>query len=184
MRDGENEGKLLLDAARAGDPAAFDRLLRPMLGSLLAMARRLAPPGRGEDLLQEALIRAHRGLPRFRGDCALKPWILRILHRCARDPRRFLGSPGPVHPGAGIEAIPDGLDRDPAVRVSARDVLHRVEEAIERLPLRLRTAIHLRAVEGWSYERIAEVLESSPGAARNAVLRARRLLRDRFEDLL
>ena len=174
-----------LRAAMTGDREAFDRLVRPVLGHLLALARRVAGSGlAGEELLQETLIRAHRGLPAFRGECSFRSWIVGILYRLGSEPARYRGvRPRPAHRELN-GLIPDRLDADPGERVSARDLLMRVESAMERLPLRQRTALHLRAVEGWDYGEIAAVLETSEGATRNAVMEARRRLRDRLGDEL
>ncbi len=166
--------------AREGDSEAFDRLVRPLLGSLLALSRRLAPAGKGEELLQESLIRAHRGLPHFRGESSFRSWLVSIVFCLARDPRKFLG-PRPI-PAKPLGEVPSFLGEDPFLQVSAQETLRKVEQVMERLPLRLRTALHLRAVEGWSYEEIAQSMETSKGSVRNAVLAARRQLREKFGD--
>jgi len=171
-------------AGQAGDAQAFDRLLRPMLGKLLAMSRRMTrSEGQAEELLQEVLIRAHRGLPGFRMECSFRSWVFGILYRMASTPQRYSlkleGGPVELH-----ASLPDRLDSDPFTRASARDLLRRVEASMERLPLRQRAALHLRSVEGWSYEEIAIALESSEGSVRNAVMLARRSLRQRLGDLL
>jgi len=82
------------------------------------------------------------------------------------------------------DLVPDHLEGDPVEKATTRDLLRRVEEALERLPVRQRTALHLRAVEGWGYAEIARALETSEGASRNAVMDARRKLRQRMGDLL
>ncbi len=176
-----------LEAARLGDASAFDRLVRPQLGGLLALARRLAPPRVGGDvLLQEALIRAHRGIATFRFECSFRAWLVRIVYRLATEPRRL--DPARPLPGQedidAIAELPDHFDVDPLQRVTTRELVDRVEEAMERLPQVQRAALHLRAVEGFSYDEIASVLESTPGAMRQAVLKARRKLRLRLEDQL
>jgi RNA polymerase sigma-70 factor (ECF subfamily) len=75
---------------RAGDGGAFQPLMRPHLAGLLALARRhCRDPHWAEDLVQETLVRAFRGLPAFRGDCALRTWLFRILVRLAADPARW-----------------------------------------------------------------------------------------------
>lgn len=174
-----------LAPAKSGDPSAFDRLVRPLLGNLRALCRRLT---RGEtaadELLQEGLIRAHRGLAGFRAECSFRSWIVSILFRLASEPERFHGArPLPGQQELG-DLVPERLEDDPLTQVTARDTLHRVEEAMERLPVRQRTALHLRAVEGWDYGEIAGALATSCGAARMAVLNARRKLRERMGELL
>ena len=173
-----------LAEAQTGDPAAFDRLVRPLLGGLLALCRRLNGPS-ADELLQAGWIKAHRGLAGFRGDCSFRAWVVGILYRLATEPERFDPArplPGQTPLEDGL--VPDRLDCDPLAHMSARDLLRRVEEAMERLPVRQRTALHLRAVEGWDYSEIAGVLHTSTGAARMAVLNARRKLRDRMGEVL
>ena len=177
-----------LAPAQAGDPAAFDRLVRPVLGSLRALCRRLTPSElQADELLQEGLIRAHGGLAAFRGDCSFRSWVVGILYRLATEPERL----GPGRPLPGQAALheeevvlPERLEEDPLARVSAKELMHRVEEAMERLPVRQRTALHLRAVEGWDYVEIARALQTTRGAVRMSVLNARRKLRDRLGDVL
>lgn len=184
----ETQSPWLADALQ-GDPVAFDRLVRPLLGSLLALARRLARGGAsGEELLQAALIRAYKGLAGFRGECSFRSWLVGILYRLAAQPERLTGQgkglPALLTSDELDRAVPDSLAADPLTRVTARDLLDRVEEAMERLPVRQRTALHLRAVETWSYAEIARVLATTPGAARMAVLAARNKLRQRLGGLL
>ncbi len=172
-----------LHAARAGDRQAFDRLVRPLMGNLLALCRRLGASS-AEELLQDGLIRTHRGLGSFRGDCSFRSWVVGILYRLSREPRRY-GGPRPLPGQVELsDLVPDHLEGDPVEKATTRDLLRRVEEALERLPVRQRTALHLRAVEGWGYAEIARALETSEGASRNAVMDARRKLRQRMGDLL
>ncbi|MCA8970850.1 MAG: RNA polymerase sigma factor [Planctomycetes bacterium] len=177
-----------LEAARRGDAQAFDRLVRPLLGGLLALSRRISPARvGGEELLQEALIRAHRGVTTFRFECSFRAWIVRILYRLATEPRRLDPArplPGQTDLAEDLVDLPDRLDEDPLHRVTTRELVDRVEEAMERLPHGQRAALHLRAVEGFSYDEIATVLGSNAGAVRQSVLKARRKLRDRLEDQL
>ena len=116
-------------------------------------------------------------------ECSFRSWIFGILYRLSTSPSRFTTLPrkGSVDLH---EDLPDRLDADPFTRASARDLLRRVESSMERLPLRQRAALHLRSVEGWSYQEIAVALESSEGSTRNAVMQARQSLRQRLGDLL
>src|SRR5260221_2922865 len=82
--------RLWLAAFQAGDEAAFQPLVRPHLAALLSLARRHTTDSHwAEDLVQETLVRAYRGLPGFRGDAALRTWLFRILVRLASDPARW-----------------------------------------------------------------------------------------------
>jgi RNA polymerase sigma-70 factor, ECF subfamily len=162
-----------LQAFRSGNSTAFQPLVRPHLPALLALARRhCADPHWAEDLLQEVLVRAFRGLPGFRGEAALRTWLFRILVRLAADPSRWRLDDHAVDV-ADFE-IPDHLEELPEQGAISRELWQRLDEAMERLTLRQRTALHLRAVEGMDYAGIAAVLECSKPAARMLVLEARR----------
>src|SRR5881396_1243937 len=86
----------LLQAARAGDEGAFRRLLEPHRGGLHAHCyRMLGSVHDAEDALQDSLLRAWRGLPRFEGRSSLRSWLYRIatntcLDVAAKRPKRVL----------------------------------------------------------------------------------------------
>lgn len=172
-----------LTRCQAGDPAAFQPLLRPHLAGLLALARRhCRDPHWAEDLVQETLVRAFRALPSFRGDSALRTWLFRILVRLASEPQRWRrGETGPSLDGVDV---PDRLDAVAEHDAMARELQDRLDEAMERLTSKQRTALHLRAVEGLDYAAIAGVLQCSAAAARMHVLEARRKVLGRVQEHL
>lgn len=172
-----------LSRCQAGDPTAFQPLLRPHLNGLLALARRhCRDPHWAEDLVQETLVRAFRGLPSFRGDSALRTWLFRILVRLAAEPQRWRRGQG-AEPLGEID-VPDQLETPPEHDAIARELQDRLDEAMERLTTRQRTALHLRAVEGMDYAAISAVLQCSPVAARMHVLEARRKVMARVQEHL
>jgi RNA polymerase sigma-70 factor (ECF subfamily) len=172
-----------LARCQAGDPAAFQPLLRPHLAGLLALARRhCRDPHWAEDLVQETLVRAFRALPSFRGDSALRTWLFRILVRLASEPQRWRrGETGPSLDGIDVPDRLFGLAEHGAM---ARELQDRLDEAMERLTSKQRTALHLRAVEGLDYAAIAGVLQCSAAAARMHVLEARRKVLGRVQEHL
>src|SRR5215218_10206188 len=102
----------LLEQARGGDEGAFRRLLEPHRSELHAHCyRMLASVHDAEDALQEALLRAWRGLARFEGRSSLRSWLYTIatnacLNLIARRPKRVL----PMDHGPSVE-MKDGLGR-------------------------------------------------------------------------
>lgn len=174
-----------LAAAQAGDSVALQALLRRHVGALLALAKRSTSGDhhRAEDLAQETLLAACRGLDSFRGDASIRTWLFRILVRLAADPGRWSRGKlplGTVEPGE----VPDTFAPEPSHASLARELHDRLDEALERLPNRQRTALHLRAVEGMGYDAIADVLGGSAGAARMLVLSARKHVRERLGSYL
>ena len=171
-----------LGRCQAGDASAFQPLMHPLLPGLLALARRQCrDPHWAEDLVQETLVRAFQALPAFRGESALRTWVFRILIRLAAEPRRW-------RRGSATESlevdVPDHLDAPMVHDAMARELQHRLDEAMERLTLRQRTALHLRAVEGMDYAAIAQVMGCSAVAARMQVLEARRHVMQRVKEHL
>src|SRR6266545_8327887 len=86
----------LLEAARRGDEHAYARLVEPYRAELHAHCyRMLGSVPDAEDALQDALLRAWRGLPGFEGRSSLRNWLYRIatnacLKAIERRPRRVL----------------------------------------------------------------------------------------------
>jgi len=162
----------LLEQLRAGDRAAFQALVRPHVASLLALGRRLTGDHQwAEDLTQEALVRAFKGIGGFRGDASLRTWLFRILTRLASEPARWRRTDN-ASSIAEID-VPDHLGPSPLEPVMQRELRDRLDEAMERLPPRQRAALHLRAVEGLDYSSVAQALGCRQGAARMLVLAAR-----------
>src|SRR6202046_1583483 len=99
----------LLERARAGDEGAFGRLIEPRRGELHAHCyRMLGSVHDAEDALQDALLRAWRGLPQFEGRRSLRSWLYRsatnsCLRLIDRRPRRML----PIDYGPHSEAHDD-----------------------------------------------------------------------------
>src|SRR5919202_5782752 len=123
----------LLEAARAGDQEAFPRLVEPYRAELHAHCyRMLGSVHDAEDALQDALLRAWRGLERFEGRSSLRSWLYTIatnagLRIVERRPKRVLpvdyapaadphGEPaGPLTESVWLEPYPDaelGLDAE------------------------------------------------------------------------
>src|SRR5262245_19968324 len=95
----------LLEAARDEDEQAFRRLVEPRRGELHAHCyRMLGSVHDAEDALQEAMLRAWRGMARFEGRSSLRSWLYRIatntcLDSIQRRPKRVL----PVDYGAAAD---------------------------------------------------------------------------------
>lgn len=134
----------------------------------------LRSPSLAEDAVQETMIKAWQGLPRFRGDSSLRSWILRIAHNTAismlRRRRESVMAP------QDMPELIGGID--PARSSAALSDLRLVRAALEELDELSRSAVILREVEGMSYQEIAETLEVPVSTVKTRLLRARRHLAD------
>jgi RNA polymerase sigma-70 factor (ECF subfamily) len=173
----------LVAAARDGDRRAFDELVRATYADTYSLAYRLTGDEEdARDVVQEAYLRAFKGLKRFRGDAAFTTWMYRITANCAstqlgrRTRHRHEELPDDL---PYDERTPRG-DRvgDPESSAEAVAGRERLQEALLRLPPRLRTVVVLRDVYDLPHEAIAAELGISTSAAKVRLHRARRRLRE------
>ncbi len=197
-----------LARAREGDERAFGELVGPHRPSLHAHCyRMLGSPDDADDALQDALLRAWKGIARFEGRSAPRSWLHRIatnacLDAIARRPKRVLpidygppSEPGDDAEGKAldesiwVEPYPDSRlelsDSGPApdARYEEREALELAFiAALQHLPARQRGALILRDVLGYSAREVAEVLETTPISVNSALQRARRTLDERLPE--
>jgi RNA polymerase sigma-70 factor (ECF subfamily) len=177
MGDGLDE---IVAAARAGDREAFAALVRATYDRTFALALRLM--GNEEDagdVVQEAYLRAYRGIEGFRGDSHVTTWLYRITANCASTSLGLRHR----HRHAGLEAAAEPADpapdADPVDRAVAADLQAAVDAAMATLPPRLRAVVVLRDVYDLPHDAIASELGISETAAKVRLHRARRALRAR-----
>src|ERR687887_1501059 len=176
----------LLRAARAGDEGAYAQLLEPYRGELHAHCyRMLGSVHDAEDALQEASLRAWRGLGRFEERSSLRSWLYTIatntcLNQIARRPKRVLpidyGPATDPHDGPGepllesvwVEPYADerlGLEDGyvaPEARYEQRESMELAFiAALQHLPPNQRAVLILREVLGFSAREVAESLETT-----------------------
>jgi RNA polymerase sigma-70 factor (ECF subfamily) len=176
----------LLEAGRRGDEDAFRRLIEPHGPGLRAHCERmLGSPDDGEDALQDALLRAWRGLSRFEGRSSLRNWLYRIatnasLDALARRPEHAIpieyALPAGVQGRDGTASSGDG-HATPAASIEQRATAElAVVAALRHLPPRQRAVLILREVLGFSADEVAHVLGTTVAAVNSALQRARKAL--------
>ncbi len=158
-----------MQAARGGDRAALDALLRRHYDRLYALCRRMTGDAAdGADACQEALIAIVRGLPRFDARSSFATWAYRVATNASLDElrrRRRRPEPGLPAEWSGTAAVPDASD-GLATRLA-------VDAALMTVPADFRAPVVLRDFSGLSYEEIAEVLEIPVGTVRSRIARGR-----------
>jgi len=175
--------KVLVDSARKGDRCAFEELVRVTWAGTYTLAYRLT--GNEEDALdvtQEAYLRALRGLPRFRGEARFSTWLYRVTANCASNhrARSWRSRHDQLDPeGMDEAAVRDRRpEHDPEAFASAGDERALLEQALLRLPWRLRQVVVLRDVYDLSHKAIAAELGTSEAATKVRLQRARKRLRE------
>jgi RNA polymerase sigma-70 factor (ECF subfamily) len=169
----------LVAAARDGDRPAFDELVRATYADMYTLAYRLT--GNEEDardVVQDAYLRAYRGLRRFRGDARFSTWMYRITANCASThlARRTRASHDDLDDESPIVDLRP--EHDPQLQAAASYDRERVARAVAELPPRLRAVVVLRDVYDLPHEAIAAELGISEAAAKVRLHRARRKLRE------
>ena len=169
----------LVTTARDGDRQAFDELVRVTYAETYTLALRLM--GNEEDardVVQEAYLRAFRGLKRFRGDAQFSTWMYRITANCAAT---HLGRRNKHRHEELRDSDPIVDERpavDPQLQNEATALRHRLTAALETLPPKLRQVVVLRDIYDLPHEAIAAELGISETAAKVRLHRARKKLRE------
>ncbi|MBJ7290849.1 MAG: sigma-70 family RNA polymerase sigma factor [Williamsia sp.] len=171
--------ELLARAAAIGDRAAFDELVRRTLPMLLRYANRMTPDRQNaEDVVQETLLAAWKGLPRFGFQSSFRTWVFSIAHRKIIDIRRKRSEL--AADDEFLSAVPSSSPTpvDDAMETSLMDAL---ERELADLPYNSRAAWWLREMEGLSHPEIARILQITPGSVRGHLQRTRARLAERME---
>jgi RNA polymerase sigma-70 factor (ECF subfamily) len=200
------EQEELLKSARSGSEDAYGRLIEPYRGELQAHCyRMLGSVQDAEDALQEALVRAWKGLPKFEGRSSLRSWLYRIatntsLDAIERRPKRILpidhGPPAddavpgePLVESVWIEPFPDetlGIEdgyASPDARYEQRESVELAFiAALQHLPANQRAVLIVREVLGFSAQETADTLDTSVASVNSALQRARATIEKRLPE--
>lgn len=174
----------LVHAARAGDPRAFDELVRRHYNAVLARALRILNNREDAlDVAQEVFLKAHRSLDQIRDGRTVRGWLGAIgvrlaLNRAKRDRlRRMLSFSEDAADAAATEHAPDPLED--AARACRAEQVRR--EILNLSPAQ-RTAFHLHHTEQMPFREVAQWMGNSEATARVLYFQAIRRLRRVLEE--
>jgi len=168
----------------AGDDEAYRILVERYSDFVYTIALRVVrSEEEAEDVAQEAFVRAHRALPRFRGDSKFSSWLYRIaVNRALTHLKRRRSRPSTVEmsssPGVEAEIAAHRSGGSPADELLKDEFRARVRAAVAKLPPRYRAAVTLFYLEERSYKEVAEALGVPMGTLKTHLHRARAILRD------
>jgi RNA polymerase sigma-70 factor, ECF subfamily len=169
----------LIGRAQAGDVGAFEALAEVHADRLYTVALRLlGDAGEAEDVLQETLLRAWRGIRRFEGRAMVFTWLYRIAvneSNRALERRQRRRSNVPVDELA-IE-VPAPSRDGPASQAERRELRDALQIAIGQLSAPCRTALVLRDIEGFSTREAAEIAGVGEAAFKSRLHQARLTVR-------
>jgi RNA polymerase sigma factor (sigma-70 family) len=179
----------LVAAVRDGSDEAFEALYRRYRPRILSYVRGMCQDhARAEDVTQEAFMSALRGLRASDREIAFRPWIYEIAKNACIDHLRRAGRSaevsidsedfGPQDEGRISQSVA-GTDAE----VARRSELESLRMAFGDLPSSQHEILVMRELEGLSYDRIGSRMGLSRGAVESMLFRARRTLREGFEDI-
>jgi RNA polymerase sigma-70 factor (ECF subfamily) len=162
----------------AGDVAAFRQLFAMVAPTVRAFfMRSFRDPAVADDLLQTTFLKLHRVRATYRPELPVRPWLFTIAASVRRDElrRRYRLPP---HVGEDDWERFELQMQDERRETSGQsDLAETVRAAIDRLPEAQRAIVYLHRYEGLTFDEIAEVLSTTPGAARTRASRAYDALR-------
>ncbi|HEY2014945.1 MAG TPA: sigma-70 family RNA polymerase sigma factor [Bryobacteraceae bacterium] len=176
--DGPGDPAGVLEAARAGDLAAFEQLMRQHERMVLVTALRLLGSlADAQDASQDVFLKLFRNLGKVQGSGNISGWLYRVTVNACHDLRRRRPALVPVEHAAE----PVSGERDPQ-QLSVEQERRRVLElSLRMLPEKERAALVLRDLEGLSTEEVARVLGSSEATVRSQISKARIKVKDFVE---
>src|SRR6266702_3806441 len=184
----------LIRAAQQGDAAAFEELVRQYDRAVLRLAVHLTGSQEdGQDMYQEAFLRAYINLGRFRFECSFYTWIYRIVTNLCLDnirKKQVRKEDAPVATDSDGEVY-DVLAQVADARSGAnpeRDLMRRelggkISRALEKLTPRERMVFELKHYQGLKLRTVGEVLNTTEETAKNTLFRATQKLRGALSDL-
>lgn len=166
-----SDDRALVARSAEGDTRAFATLLQRHDDKMRGVVWRLVQsPTEMDDILQDAYVKAWRGLTNFRGDAAFSSWLYRIVHTTAldhlRSAKRRRVVPLNEAPVASVADSSDSLADSLALR-----------DALATLPADQLAVVTLVDGQGRGYDEVAVLLEISPGTVGSRLNRARAALR-------
>ena len=181
------EASALVEAAKSGDPQAFDALVRRYRSRIFALALHLTGSrSEADDITQDAFLRAYKNIHRFEGRSEFFTWLYRIaLNRALnkrRDRRRRVTLS--IDDPRLTMALAVDAGADPRRKLELRETYTILLKAFDSLTPLLRTTVALTLLQGLSYKEAAVVLDTTEGTVAWRVHEARRKMKDKMAKML
>ena len=181
--------ELLITRFKGGDEAAFEEIVLRYRERIFARVFGLLKNREdAEEVTQDAFMRAHRGLEKFRGEASFSTWLFQIATNLAhnrywywwrrkRDKSIYLGQPLAEDSTATVEDILPSEQESPEDEASRNELVAQISLGMDDLSPKHREILTLRNVKGMAYEEIAQHLNLSVGTVKSRIARARESLK-------
>lgn len=173
--------RTLVDAVLAGEPGAFEKLVRDYQNLCWHVVDRMVRhPDDTRELCQEVFLRVHRALHQYRGDSALKSWIAQVAYSVAK--RHLERKRIPIAEATDdrdalsvVASVSDGFDLES--ETSDNELTAHLHAAIETLPPLQRTVLTLYHLEEMQIGEISQITGLAAGTIKSHLFRSRKQLR-------
>lgn len=162
--------------SKNNDSSEFEEVLRKYQHRIYNLCRYMVGnPQDAQDAAQDAFLKAYKNLRDFKPESSLYTWLYRIAVNTCLDYKRKT-SLATLRNECLSEEEPSG-EPSPERKYESKEISEAIQSALQKLPKKLRPAIVLREIDGFSYEEIAEILHTSVGTVKSRISRAREELR-------
>ncbi|MZP29530.1 sigma-70 family RNA polymerase sigma factor [Heliobacterium undosum] len=178
----------LVRKSQQGDASAFESLVTMYQGRIYGLSYHLTGNhDDAQDLAQEAFIRAHSALGRFRGDADFGTWLHRItvntwinLQR-SRKKHNFVSLDEPYEMEDGqVQRETAAASDNPEALYEEKEFRQLVRHALSELTEEHRAVLVLRDVHGYSYDEVARILDCTLGTVKSRINRARLVMKEKL----
>jgi RNA polymerase sigma-70 factor, ECF subfamily len=167
----------LIDEVRGGQRASFSELVKRHQRGLLRLSMRFMKDlDISQDVVQEAFIKAFEKLHLFEGRASFKSWLYQIAVNTARNKLRESR-----YDYSNIDDVNLSVSATAEKGLVHSAVSEIIQEQVDRLPFKQKTALVLRVYEDMSFAEIAEVMECPYDTAKANYRHALMKLREAFE---
>lgn len=173
----EDGSRALLSRLAQADASALTLVYRQHHTAVRAFAQRLVGDQEAaEDLVQDVFVALPSAIARFRGDCALRTFLVSIAVNHAKNHVR-----ASARRRAALSRLarePEKASHDPHRDAERKELANRLMLALDALPFEQRVAVVLSEIEDRTSAEIAQIVEAPEGTVRTRIFHAKRKLRE------
>ena len=179
-----NSEKSLINLVKKGDKKAYEVLVLQYQDRLVfSVYKFLKDYELAQDIAQEAFVKAFKNIEKFRGDSSFYTWIYRIAINTAKNLLSSKARSSEVYDDEIMElklSESAVTTENPENILEAEELRSKMMDAIQSLPVDIRTTLSLREFDGLSYEEIAKVQNCPIGTVRSRIHKGREILDKTF----
>ncbi len=188
-----SEDMALIVQFNEGDRKAFNELVLKYQKQVFSIVYRfLGDYEESRDITQDVFVRIYEALPKFRKESSFFTWIYRItINICKNNYRDKKRKPYIESIDAPIQTEEGEMNRsfqDPESDVQElaekNELKSKVHNAISSLNSNFKEVIILRDIQGFSYEKISQILKIREGTVKSRISRARLILKDKLKEVI